>query len=92
MPEPLTAAVTIVLVRGADTPFTASADMLVTVGNTAMRDTVDLYKDLLAHGVAEVIPNLSTHGHTNPLDVLALRWIDVVQSDAPLFDPGYTVA
>ncbi len=50
---------------------------------------MDLYKDLLAHGVGEVIPNLSTGGLTNPLDVLALRWIDAVQGEEPLFDPGY---
>ncbi len=53
---------------------------------------MDLYREVLAHGVGEVIPNLSTHTLTNPLDVLALRWIDAVQSDEPLFDPGYTFA
>ncbi len=52
---------------------------------------IDLYKDLLAHGLLEVVPNLSAHGLTNPLAVLALRWIDAVQSDEPLFNPGYTL-
>ncbi len=50
---------------------------------------MDLYKDLLAHGLEEVIPNRLTNGLTNPLAVLALRWIDAVQSNEPLFDPGY---
>lgn len=53
---------------------------------------MDLFKDPLSHGIAEVIPNLSAHGYTHPLDVLALRWIDAVQSGEPLFDPGYTFA
>lgn len=53
---------------------------------------MDLYKNLLSHGVAEVVPNLSTGGLTNPLDVLALRWIDAVQSDEPLFNPGYVLS
>ena len=53
---------------------------------------MDLYKDILAHGLMEVIPNLSTGGLTNPIDVLALRWIDAVQSDDPLFDPGYSLS
>ncbi len=53
---------------------------------------MDLYKDLVAHGLGEVIPNRLTNGLTNPLAVLALRWIDAVQSDEPLFDPGYGLA
>jgi hypothetical protein len=53
---------------------------------------MDLYKEIVAHGLGEVLPNLSTGGLTNPLDVLALRWIDAVQSDEPLFDPGYLLS
>lgn len=53
---------------------------------------MDLYKDLIAHGLGEVIPNRLENGLTNPLAVLALRWIDAVQGDEPLFDPGYTLA
>ena len=49
-------------------------------------------KEIGAHGLGEVVPNLSTGGLTNPLDVLALRWIDAVQSDEPLFDPGYLLS
>lgn len=51
---------------------------------------MDLYKDLLAHGVLEVLPNLIRKGLTLPLDVLTLRWSDTVGTDSPLFDPGYS--
>ncbi len=50
---------------------------------------MDLYKELVPHGLLEVVPNLSTHGLTNPLDVLILRWVDASESDEPAFDPGY---
>ena len=53
---------------------------------------MDLYKDLLSHGVGEVIPNLTTGGLTNPMAVFALRWIDAVQRDESLFDPGYLLS
>ena len=53
---------------------------------------MDLYKDLIPHGLLEVIPNHLTNGKTNPLAVLALRWIDAVQSNEPLFNPGYTLS
>ncbi len=53
---------------------------------------MDLYKDLVAHGLGEVIPNLISGGKTNPLAVLALRWIDAVQHGEPLFNPGYSLA
>ncbi len=53
---------------------------------------MDLYKEIVEHGLGEVLPNLSTGGLTNPLDVLALRWIDAVQGDEPLFDPGYLLS
>ncbi len=65
-----------------------------TVGDTAcimIEPDMDLYKELVAHGLGEVIPNLLTDGKTNPLAVLALRWIDAVQSGEALFDPGYTL-
>jgi hypothetical protein len=51
---------------------------------------MDLYKDLLAHGVLEVLPNLVRKGLTHPLDVLTLRWSDAVGTDSPLFNPGYS--
>ena len=53
---------------------------------------MDLYKDIVAHGLGEVVPNLSTHRLTSPLDVLALRFTEAVQGEQPLFDPGYLLA
>jgi hypothetical protein len=53
---------------------------------------MDLYKDLLDHGLLEVLPNLLTHGLTDPVDILSLRWLDTTDSYEPPFDPGYTLA
>ena len=53
---------------------------------------MDLYKEVIAHGLGEVLPNWITHNLTSPIAVLALRWIDAVQSNEPLFDPGYTLS
>jgi hypothetical protein len=53
---------------------------------------MDLYKDLLDHGVLEVLPNLLTHGKTDPVDILSLRWLDTTDAQGSPFDPGYTVA
>jgi hypothetical protein len=53
---------------------------------------MDLYKDLLDHGVLEVLPNLLTHGLTDPVDILSLRWLDTTDAYEPPFDPGYTLA
>ncbi len=53
---------------------------------------MDLYKDLLDHGVLEVLPNLLTHGLTDPVDILSLRWLDTTDALEPPFDPGYTLA
>lgn len=53
---------------------------------------MDLYKNLLDHGLMEVIPNLSTRGLTNPVDILALRWLDAADDAEEPFDPGYTVS
>ena len=50
---------------------------------------MDLYKDLLNHGLLEVLPNLLTHGKTDPVDILSLRWLDTNDADQPPFDPGY---
>jgi hypothetical protein len=52
---------------------------------------MDLYKDLLDHGVLEVLPNLLTHGLTDPIDVLSLRWLDTSDAHESPFDPGYTL-
>jgi hypothetical protein len=53
---------------------------------------MDLYKDLLDHGLLEVLPNLLTHGLTDPIDILSLRWLDTTDANDPPFDPGYTLA
>ncbi len=53
---------------------------------------MDLYKDLIDHGVLEVLPNLLTHGLTDPVDILSLRWFDTTDSNETPFDPGYTLA
>ena len=53
---------------------------------------MDLYKDLLDHGLLEVLPNLLTQGLTSPIDILSLRWLDTNDANQPPFDPGYTLA
>jgi hypothetical protein len=52
---------------------------------------MDLYKDFLDHGLLEVLPNLLTHGATDPVDILSLRWLDTNDAHQPPFDPGYTI-
>ena len=52
---------------------------------------MDLYKDLLDHGVLEVLPNLLTHGLTDPVDILSLRWLETNDLAQEPFDPGYTL-
>jgi hypothetical protein len=52
---------------------------------------MDLYKSLLNHGLMEVLPNLSTHGLTNPVDILSLRWLDSADDNESNFDPGYNL-
>jgi len=48
---------------------------------------IDYYKDLIAHGLGEVIPNKIKHQLTNPLVVYSLRY----NNDGDSFDPGYVV-
>ena len=52
---------------------------------------IDLYRDLVAHGFDEVIPNLLTGGLTDPFAVFAMRWTTAHDADGPAFDPGYEV-
>lgn len=52
---------------------------------------MDLYKSLVNHGLMEVIPNLSTHGLTNPISVLSLRWLDSANDGENPFVPGYSL-
>jgi hypothetical protein len=53
---------------------------------------IDLYKDLLAHGLLEVVPNLFTNGKTDPRTVYAMRWMATRQEQGvPEFDPPTTI-
>lgn len=52
---------------------------------------MDLYKDQLNHGLLEVLPNLLTHGLTDPIDIFSLRWLDSADAGEAPFDPGYTL-
>jgi hypothetical protein len=53
---------------------------------------IDLYKDLLAHGLFEVVPNLATGGKTDPRLVYAMRWMATRQEEGVTpFDPPVTI-
>jgi hypothetical protein len=53
---------------------------------------IDYFRDLVAHGLGEVIPNTITHGLTDPKVVYSLRWIATKrESHLPEFNPLYTV-
>ena len=53
---------------------------------------IDYYRDLVAHGLGEVIPNTVTHGLTDPKVVYSLRWVATKrESHLPEFNPLYTV-
>ncbi|HEV2445314.1 MAG TPA: hypothetical protein VGS58_05310, partial [Candidatus Sulfopaludibacter sp.] len=53
---------------------------------------IDLCKDLLAHGLAEVVPNLLSGGKTDPRAVYAMRWMATRQEKGvPEFDPPVTI-
>jgi hypothetical protein len=52
---------------------------------------IDLYKDLAAHFLLEVIPNKITGGLTNPEAVYVLRWIAGQQHGVPEFSPPFTI-
>jgi hypothetical protein len=52
---------------------------------------IDYYKDLLSHGLLEVIPNALSHGLTEPAVALALRWMAGMRAGLPPFNPLYTV-
>jgi hypothetical protein len=53
---------------------------------------IDLFKDLLAHGLFEVLPNAISGGKTNPLAVYSMRWMASRQEHGvPPFDPPVSV-
>ena len=51
---------------------------------------MDLYQDLLLHGLLEVLPNHLTGGKTDPRDVYQLRWMAGKQQ-AQNFAPPYVI-
>ena len=53
---------------------------------------IDYYRDLVAHGLLEVLPNTVTHGLTDPMTVYVLRWIAGRRvAGLQEFAPPYTV-
>ena len=54
-----------------------------------MEPDIDLYKDLLAHGLFEVIPGFFSL--TDPKDVYPMRWMAGRQAGEPEFDPLYSL-
>ena len=65
-----------------------------TIGGTKcirVEPDIDYYKDLLAHSLLEVIPNMLSHGLTSPQAVYVLRWIAGRHAGVPEFDPSYTL-
>ena len=51
---------------------------------------IDYYEDLAAHAILEVIPN-HFRGPTDPVMAYVLRWIAGRHSQAPDFNPPYTI-
>jgi hypothetical protein len=52
---------------------------------------MDYYKDVLAHGLLEVLPNLITKGKTDPRAIYILRWMACRQEGQPDFEPPCTL-
>ncbi len=52
---------------------------------------LDLYQDLLAHGILEVLPNTTTGSVTEPEDAYQLRWIASVRSGRFDFAPPFVI-
>jgi hypothetical protein len=76
--------------HGHDTPTLADGN-----GNQIpcikIEPDIDYYKDIAAHGLAEVIPNWITQGLTDPRVVYWMRWMTAKRLGLPDFDPLYTV-
>jgi hypothetical protein len=62
-----------------------------TVKCVKIEPDIDYYKDLLSHGLLEVIPNALSHGLTEPTVAYALRWMAGKHAGLPPFNPLYTV-
>jgi len=56
-----------------------------------MEPDIDYYKDLLAHGLLEVVVNGFSHSLTDPRQVYVLRWIAGRHAGVPEFNPPYTI-
>lgn len=53
---------------------------------------IDYYKDILSHGLLEVLPNLITGGKTDPRQVYCLRWMATkLEGVQPDFSPPVTI-
>ena len=53
---------------------------------------IDLFKDLVSHGLAEVVPNALTGGKTDPRTVYAMRWMATRQEEnVAEFAPPVTI-
>ena len=56
-----------------------------------MEPDIDYYKDLLAHGLLEVVVNGFSHSLTDPRQVYVLRWIAGRHAGVPEFNPPYRI-
>ena len=63
-----------------------------TVDCVIVEPDIDYYKDLLAHGLFEVLPNLASGGKTDPRTVYSLRWTSTKLEAMPEFNPPLTLA
>jgi hypothetical protein len=53
---------------------------------------IDYYKDLISHGLLEVLPNLLTEGKTDPRQDYSLRWMATkLEGVQPDFAPPVTI-
>ena len=53
---------------------------------------IDLYKDLVAHGLLEVVPNLASGGKTDPRVVYSMRWMATRMEEGVVeFNPPTTI-
>lgn len=83
-----------VLFGQGDVQLTFHEDDRKTIGGVdcvLLEPDIDLFKDLGAHFLLEVIPNTITHGLTNPEAVYVLRWIAGRRAGVPEFNPLFTI-
>ena len=53
---------------------------------------IDYYRDIISHGILEVLPNLLTNGKTDPRQDYALRWMATqLEGIQPDFNPPCTL-